>query len=103
MKQIVGSTLAIVDDPASEDSVNGEDLNAGSSLVTNFVSEQSAAYFAKLYKSHKLKGGHVIALSKDEASEVEARKALGEYPGKYLSRACLSKIGSDFVSDFHSS
>ncbi|BBN08292.1 phosphoribosylformimino-5-aminoimidazole carboxamide ribotide isomerase [Marchantia polymorpha subsp. ruderalis] len=81
VKQIVGSTLAIVDDPASEDSVNGEDLNAGSSLVTNFVSEQSAAYFAKLYKSHKLKGGHVIALSKDEASEVEARKALGEYPG----------------------
>ncbi|KAG6556169.1 hypothetical protein Mapa_002110 [Marchantia paleacea] len=81
VKQIVGSTLAIVDEPASDVSVEGEDLDAGSSLVTNFVSEQSAAYFAKLYKSHKLKGGHVIALSKDEASEAEARKALSEYPG----------------------
>ncbi|KAL3693325.1 hypothetical protein R1sor_006976 [Riccia sorocarpa] len=81
VKQIVGSTLVDAEGVTAEISSEGKNFDDGSSLVTNFVSEQSAAYFAQLYKSHGLKGGHVIALSKDEASEEEARKALNEYPG----------------------
>ena len=43
VKQIVGSTL-------------------NSNLKTNFVSEESPKYYAKLYKSLGLSGGHVIML-----------------------------------------
>ncbi|KAL2629523.1 hypothetical protein R1flu_014209 [Riccia fluitans] len=81
VKQIVGSTLIDAEEISFDIASEEKNSDGGASLVTNFVSEQSAAYFAQLYKSHGLKGGHVIALSKDEASEEEARKALNEYPG----------------------
>jgi phosphoribosylformimino-5-aminoimidazole carboxamide ribotide isomerase len=63
VKQIVGGTL-------------GDDL---AQLRTHFVSERSAAWYAELYKSDGLKGGHVIMLGpgNDEA----AREALRAYPG----------------------
>jgi phosphoribosylformimino-5-aminoimidazole carboxamide ribotide isomerase len=63
VKQIVGGTL----DAASE------------SLRTNFVSDQSAAWFAELYARDELRGGHVIKLGpgNDEA----AKLALSAYPG----------------------
>ncbi len=62
VKQIVGSTLT--DDGCP---------------VENFVAEHSAEYFAKLYKSDSLSGGHVIKLGpgNDEA----AICALSAYPG----------------------
>ena len=62
VKQIVGGTL-------SKDDIG---------LKTNFQSEHPAAYYAELYKKHKLKGGHVIMLgpSNDEA----AIQALGAWP-----------------------
>ena len=46
VKQIVGGTL---------------ESNAGE-LRTNFVAEQSASWFAELYKRDDLRGGHVIML-----------------------------------------
>ena len=61
VKQIVGGTL-------------GE---AG--LRTNFVSDQSPAYFAGLYRRDNLKGGHVIMLG--PGNETAARTALAAYPG----------------------
>jgi phosphoribosylformimino-5-aminoimidazole carboxamide ribotide isomerase len=61
VKQIVGGTL-------------GE---AG--LRTNFVSAQSAAWFAKLYQRDQLFGGHVIMLG--PGNESEARAALAAFPG----------------------
>lgn len=63
VKQIVGGTLS--DDATS--------------LRTNFVAEQSAAWFADLYRRDGLKGGHVIMLG--PGNETAAREALAAYPG----------------------
>jgi phosphoribosylformimino-5-aminoimidazole carboxamide ribotide isomerase len=63
VKQIVGGTWS--DDPAM--------------LRTNFVSQQSARWYAELYQSDGLKGGHVIMLG--SGNETVAREALAAYPG----------------------
>jgi phosphoribosylformimino-5-aminoimidazole carboxamide ribotide isomerase len=63
VKQIVGGTWS--DDPAM--------------LRTNFVSQQSARWYAELYRSDGLKGGHVIMLG--TGNETVAREALAAYPG----------------------
>lgn len=69
VKQIVGGSLKDEGDLAKE----------------NFVSEQDASFYAKLYKEKKIVGGHVILLnSKDSQYYEETRKqaflALKEYP-----------------------
>jgi len=51
----------------------------------NFVSKQDAAYYANLYKSYGIKGGHIILLNgKDspyyEETRLQALKALNAYP-----------------------
>jgi phosphoribosylformimino-5-aminoimidazole carboxamide ribotide isomerase len=61
VKQIVGGTLG------------------AASLRTNFVAEKPAAWFAELYKSDGLSGGHVIMLG--AGNESEARSALAAFPG----------------------
>lgn len=63
VKQIVGGTL---------------DANAPDSLKTNFVSEKSAGYFAKLYKEQGLSGSHVIMLG--PGNDDAAREACKEWP-----------------------
>ncbi len=70
VKQIVGGSLKDKKNQAQE----------------NFVSERSAADFARLYASYHLKGGHVILLNgKDseyyEATKAQALEALRAYPG----------------------
>ena len=70
VKQIVGGSLQDADDQARE----------------NFVSEQDAAFFAKLYQKFNLKGGHIILLNgaDSEYYEETRRQALGAlqaYPG----------------------
>ena len=70
VKQIVGGTLQDTGDKANE----------------NFVAAQDAAFFAKLYQSYHLKGGHIILLNgRDssfyEATKEQALKALKAYPG----------------------
>lgn len=54
----------------------------GSSLVTNFESDKSAAEYANLYKEDELTGGHVIMLGADPLSKAAAIEALHAYPGK---------------------
>jgi len=63
VKQIVGGTLS----------------DSGAGLRTNFVSEKSAAWFAKLYRDDDLRGGHVIMLG--AGNEAAAREALAAFPG----------------------
>ena len=63
VKQIVGGTLG--DSPGK--------------LRTNFVSDYSAAWFAKLYQRDSLVGGHVIMLG--PGNEAAAKSALEAYPG----------------------
>ena len=70
VKQIVGSSLRDKGDSAEE----------------NFVSEQDAAFFARLYKEKGLQGGHIIVLNAAdspyyEASVNQAILALKETPG----------------------
>lgn len=70
VKQIVGATLK----------------DEGDSADDNFVSGQDAGFYARLYKRHKLYGGHVIILnpagSEHYAADLEqARLALSEFPG----------------------
>lgn len=69
VKQIVGGTLKDQGDLAAE----------------NFVSEQDAPFYAKLYQSYGIRGGHIILLNgKDsphyEATKLQALAALQVYP-----------------------
>ncbi len=70
VKQIVGGSLRDEQDRA----------------VENFVSDVDAAFYAKLYKKHGIKGGHVILLNAVDseyysATKEQALKALRTYPG----------------------
>ncbi|MED5454500.1 MAG: phosphoribosylformimino-5-aminoimidazole carboxamide ribotide isomerase [Verrucomicrobiota bacterium] len=64
VKQIVGSSI---------------DEDQPDSLRTNFISEQSPAWFAEKYRRDNLSGGHIIKLGRgnDEA----AHEALSAWPG----------------------
>ena len=61
VKQIVGGSLKDADDQALE----------------NFVSEYDAAFYARLYRSYGLKGGHIILLNHKDSEFFEATKAQG--------------------------
>lgn len=65
VKQIVGSSLS---DASPSD------------LKTNFVASHPPSYFAQLYKENNLRGGHVIKLSSDPASDAAAKDALRAFP-----------------------
>ncbi|MCI8333706.1 MAG: phosphoribosylformimino-5-aminoimidazole carboxamide ribotide isomerase [Lachnospiraceae bacterium] len=70
VKQIVGGSLTDRRDFAKE----------------NFVSEQTADWYARLYKKDALRGGHVILLNKAgspyyEATKEQAFRALRAWPG----------------------
>ncbi|EGN93041.1 hypothetical protein SERLA73DRAFT_116453 [Serpula lacrymans var. lacrymans S7.3] len=66
VKQIVGGTLSDSDP---------------SNLKVNFVASQSPGDFARLYKEHDLKGGHVIKLG--PRNDAAAKEALAAWPGRY--------------------
>lgn len=70
VKQIVGSSL----------------VDEGNQAEENFVAEQDAVFFAKLYESRGIRGGHVILLNKEGseyfgATKMQAIQALRAYPG----------------------
>lgn len=65
VKQIIGGTLS----------------TQASDLKTNYVSTQSASYFADLYRKHDLIGAHVIMLG--PGNEAAARDALEAWPGSF--------------------
>ena len=62
VKQIVGGSI---------------DDSQPDSLRTNFVSEKSPAWYAELYRSDNLTGGHIIKLGQgnDEAAREALRKS----------------------------
>lgn len=64
VKQIVGSTLK---DDAPEE------------VQTNFVAQKPPSWFAELYRSDNLTGGHIIMLG--PGNERAAAEALGAWPG----------------------
>lgn len=65
--------------------VGGSLKDAGSFAKENFVSELSAADYARMYQKDGLKGGHIILLNKARteyfnATKSQAIKALSAYP-----------------------
>lgn len=70
VKQIVGASLK----------------DAGNRAEENYVAEQDAAFFAQLYKTAGISGGHIILLNAKDSEYYEATKeqallALSAYPG----------------------
>lgn len=63
VKQIVGGTLS----------------NAPADLKTNYVSALPASHYAGLYRTHDLRGGHVVKLG--PGNDDAAREALSTWPG----------------------
>lgn len=66
--------------------VGGSLKDRGNQAVENFVSGQDSTYYANLYKSRKISGGHVILLNAAdseyyEATKEQALQALRAYPG----------------------
>ncbi|KAI0733281.1 Phosphoribosylformimino-5-aminoimidazole carboxamide ribotide isomerase [Fomitopsis betulina] len=64
VKQIVGGTLSETD---------------ASTLRTNFIASHPSAYYAYLYKQHRLEGGHIIKLG--TGNDAAAREALRAWEG----------------------
>lgn len=66
--------------------VGGSLKDAGDQAVTNFTSEYSADFYAKMYRLDKITGGHIILLNPKtseyyEATKAQAMLALKAYPG----------------------
>lgn len=66
--------------------VGGSLKDTGNQATENFVSEKDAAFFARLYQSKKLSGGHIILLNPASSEFFEQTKnqallALRAYPG----------------------
>lgn len=65
--------------------VGGSLCDAGNRATENFVAEQDAAFYARLYRDAGLSGGHVILLNAAdseyyEATKAQALQALCAYP-----------------------
>ena len=65
--------------------VGGSLLDQGDQATENFVSQQDAAFYAKYYRDHNLKGGHIILLNPESseyygATKEQALLALRTYP-----------------------
>ncbi|EFX00152.1 5-profar isomerase [Grosmannia clavigera kw1407] len=65
VKQIVGGTLD----------------SATAALQTNFVASQPPGHFAALYRTHGLRGAHVIMLGSGPANVTAGREAVAAWPG----------------------
>ena len=66
--------------------VGGSLLDQGDQAQENFVSEQSAAFYAECYRKRGIRGGHIILLNPPaseyyEATRNQALEALRAYPG----------------------
>ena len=87
VKQIVGGSLT--DSGAKE----------------NFVSKQDSSFYANMYKSKSIKGGHVILLNKNgtkeyEATKAEALTALRAYPGGLMVGGGITEENAEeFISN----
>jgi len=88
VKQIVGGSLLDEENHAEE----------------NFVAEQDASFYARLYKESNIKGGHIILLNKAgtpyyDQDVMQARKALLEYPGGLqLGGGITAENAGDFLA-----
>ncbi len=73
VKQIIGGSLK-------------DEINVNRDVQENFVSNQNASFYARLYKKTGIRGGHVILLNAKNSeyylqTKQQAKEALGAYPG----------------------
>ena len=66
--------------------VGGSLIDTGNQASENFVSEQDASFYARLYRQHHLQGGHIILLNPTaseyyQATLSQAVSALNAWPG----------------------
>ena len=59
--------------------IGGSLTDSGETLQTNFIADQPASWYSKLYRSDNLYGAHVIQLG--PGNETAAREALAAFPG----------------------
>lgn len=89
VKQIVGSSLK----------------DAGNKAEENFVSEQDAAFYAKMYKQDGVRGGHIILLNASdseyfEVTRQQALKALRAYPkGLQIGGGITAENASSYIEE----
>lgn len=96
--------------------VGGSLNDSGNQAAENFVAEQEAAFYARLYKEKGLTGGHVILLNPEssdyyQATRAQAFAALAEFPnglqvgggiradnaGEYLEKGASHVIVTSYV------
>lgn len=83
--------------------VGGSLTDTGNQAEENFVAEQDAAFYARLYKKSHIRGGHIILLNKEGTSYYEediaqAKKALAEYPdGLQIGGGITAKNAGGFL------
>lgn len=83
--------------------VGGSLKDAGSSAEENFVSELSAADYARMYRNDRLKGGHIILLNKEgteyfPATKRQAIAALEAYPfGLQIGGGINSRNAKEYI------
>lgn len=76
--------------------VGGSLTNDSSDLVENFVSDKDSSYYAELFKSDRLSGGHIIMLG--PGNEQEALKALHVYPsGMQIGGGVTAENASSYI------
>ena len=66
--------------------VGGSVIDKGDQARENYVSDQDASWYARLFEENHLKNGHVILLNSKDSSQYEATRqqalsALAAYPG----------------------
>lgn len=94
VKQIVGGSL--------------NDTGLCGKVRENYVSEASAAYYALLYKSLGLKGGHIIFLNRQGTDEYDAdinqaKEAFAEYPGGFQAGGGITCDNAESILDMGAS
>ena len=89
VKQIVGSSLK----------------DSGNQAEENFVSEQDAAFYARMYQADKVKGGHIILLNAADSEYFEetrkqALNALRAYPkGLQIGGGITAENASTYIEE----
>ncbi len=79
----------------------GSSLDKASPVRENFVSSRDGIYFAEVYDSYDLTGGHIIILNRKDTPEYEASmnlalRVLERYPGKWQIGGGISPENADF-------
>lgn len=85
--------------------IGGSLLDQGNCAEENFVSEQSAAFYAECYKKRGIKGGHIILLNPSsseyyEATRKQALEALRAYPsGMQIGGGITNENAVDYIEN----